>query len=252
MLSLRDVSVRLGESAILDGVDLTALPGEVLLLAGRNGAGKTTLLRVAAGLLAPDRGEVFLGEQPMASFRRRDLAREIALVPQDTTVPFPYSVLELVLMGRAPHLGWLGFETAADRVLAQEALARLGIEGLAERSVLTLSGGERQLVAIARALVQASPLLLLDEPAAHLDLARRVELRRLLRELAAEGRTVVLVSHDLAAAAAMADRVALLAQGRIEAVGAPAEVLVPEHVKATFGVAARWIETEVGPVLRPE
>ena len=248
-LELRGVEVALSGTPILRGVDLELLPGEVVLLAGRNGAGKTTLLRVAARLLAPDAGEVRLGGEALGLLPRREIARRIALVPQDTFVPFPYTVTELVLMGRAPHLGLLGFESRDDRAIVGAALERLGLTLLAERSVLDLSGGERQLVSIARALAQEAPVLLLDEPMAHLDLARRLELQALIRELAADGRTIVLVSHDLGPAAAIADRVALLAEGKILAIGPAEAVLQPDALRATFGIEARLVATEAGPVV---
>jgi iron complex transport system ATP-binding protein len=248
-LTLNGVRVSLGGAPILNGADLEFETGEIVLLAGRNGAGKTTLLRVAAGLIEPEAGHVLLGADAITALPRRSVAKRIALVPQDTAVPFPYTVNEMVLMGRAPHLGLLGFEGRADRALVGEVLARLGIGALAERSILDLSGGERQLVALARALAQQAPVLLLDEPTAHLDLARRLELQTLLRDLAAEGRTIVLVSHDLGPAAGVADRVALLAQGRILEVGPAETVLRPETLRATFGIDARLIVTEAGPAI---
>jgi iron complex transport system ATP-binding protein len=143
-------------------------------------------------------------------------------------------------MGRSPHLGPLGFETPADLDRAREAMARVGIEALADRSVLELSGGERQLVLLARALAQDPRVLLLDEPTAHLDLRHRVSVAALVRELAREGRSALVVSHDLGLAARSGDRIALLRQGELHAVGAPREVLTPEHLRATFGV-----ETEI-------
>ncbi len=251
-LELRGVAVALAGVPVLRGIDLAFEPGEVALLAGRNGAGKTTLLRVAAGLLRPDEGVVLLGDSALAGMPRREVARRIALVPQDTTVPFPYTVTELVLMGRAPHLGLLGFESRADRAIVAAALERLCIDEFAERPVTALSGGERQLVAIARALAQQTPILLLDEPTAHLDLARRLELQTLLRELASEGRTVVLVSNDLGPAASVADRVALLAEGAIHAIGSAESVLQPDALRDAFGIDARLVITEAGPVVVPD
>jgi len=148
--------------------------GSVVTLAGRNGAGKTTLLRVASRVLQPDAGQVRVSGAAIETLSRRALAQEIAVVPQDATVSFPFRAIEIVLMGRSPHLGALGFETRADIELAHQMMARVGVEEFADRSILELSGGERQLVLIARALTQEPRVLLLDEPTAHLDLAHRV------------------------------------------------------------------------------
>jgi iron complex transport system ATP-binding protein len=247
-LSLEGLAVSLGGRPVLAGLDLELAAGELLLLAGRNGAGKTTLLRAAAGLVRPDAGRVALDGRPLAAFSRRELARQIALVPQDTLVPFPFSAGQLVLLGRTPHLGILSFESKTDVAAAEAALARLGLGALADRSVLELSGGERQLVHLARALAQDAPVLLLDEPTAHLDLAHRALVLGCLRELAREGRAVLAVSHDLAAAR-FANRVAFLAEGRLAAAGEPADVLRPETIRAAFGVEAEVLVTPAGPVV---
>lgn len=167
-------------------------------------------------------------------------------------MPFPFRVAELVLMGRSPHLGLLGFESRADERIALAALERLGIAGLADRSVLEVSGGERQLAMVARALAQEAPVLLFDEPTAHLDVRRRLALLELVRELAREGRAVLLVSHDLGLVARAADRLALLCDGRVLAAGPPAETLRPDLLRRAFGVEAEILATSDGaPVVAP-
>jgi iron complex transport system ATP-binding protein len=249
-LGLEGVQVALGARRVLEGLDLALAKGELLLLAGRNGAGKTTLLRAAAGLVRPAAGRITLGGRPLESFSRREVARRVAFVPQQTAVPFPFSAGQLVLLGRTPHLGLLAFERRADVAAAEAALARLGLEALADRSVLALSGGERQLVHVARALAQEAEVLLLDEPTAHLDLAHRALVLACLRSEARAGRAVLVVSHDLTATG-YANRVAFLADGRILAAGSPAEVVRPDLLRAAFGVETRVIDSPAGPVVLP-
>jgi len=251
-LQFDSVAVSLAGRPVLRGVDLELGEGEVLVLAGRNGVGKTTLLRIATGILTPDAGEVRIEGRGLAGRSRRELARILAVVPQETSIPFPFSVAEVVLMGRAPHLGLLGFESSRDLGIARRAMERLGIDHLAGRSILEVSGGERQLAMVARALAQEAPILLLDEPTAHLDVSRRLELLALVRELAREGRSALVISHDLGLAARECDRVALLAEGRILAAGPPAETLEPSLLRRAFGVDAEILRSADGsPVVVP-
>ena len=237
-LRFESLAVELGGRTILSEIDFEVSPGEVVGLVGRNGVGKTTLLRLANGALTASAGRILLGDEPVATLSRRRLARGVALVPQDLHVPFPFRVGELVLMGRAPHQPLVGLESASDVELALEALERLGIGHLADRSITTLSGGERQLVLFARALVQDPGVLLLDEPTAFLDLKHRVEVLREVRAFARSGRAALVVSHDLSLAARSCDRVVLLGSGGVAAVGPPVDVLTPENLRMAFGIEA--------------
>jgi len=238
------VTARVGGQTLLEGIDFEVRPGEVVGLIGRNGVGKTTLLRIASAALAPGAGGVLLGDLPVAHMPRRELARQVALVPQVLHVPFPFRVGELVLMGRAPHQSLVGLESEHDVELALAALARLGIVHLVDRDITTLSGGERQLVLLARALVQDPGVLLLDEPTAFLDLKHRVEVLREVRTFARSGRAALIVSHDLSLAARSCDRVVLLGQGGIVAEGPPESVLSSKNLRLAFDIDA---QTFFGP-----
>jgi len=241
LLAFEALRLRLGARDVLRDVSLELRAGEVLGLAGPNGAGKTTLLRAAYGGIEPAAGRVLLEGRPLARHGRRGVARRLAVVPQEATFTFPFRAGEVVLMGRSPHLPRLGFEGARDRAIAGAALERVGIEALADRSILELSGGERQLVLFARALAQEPAVLLLDEPTAHLDLYHRLHVLELVRELAREGRGALVVSHDLSLAARSCDRIAIAAGGELLAVGTPAEVLRPELLRRAFGIEAQVV-----------
>ncbi len=251
-LGFEDVGIRLGGREVLRGVSLEVAPGEVVGLVGPNGAGKTTLFRIASRVLEPERGMVRVGGRPLESYRRRALAAEMAVVPQEVSVPFPFSLGEVVLMGRFPHLGTLGLESGRDVELARAAMQRVGIAELADRSILDCSGGERQLALVARALVQEPRVLLLDEPTAHLDLRHRMSVLAVVRELAAGGRAALVVSHDLTLAARSCDRIALLSRGALLDVGPPAQVLTPENLRRGFGIEAEVLHAADGtPLVLP-
>ncbi|HXK24934.1 MAG TPA: ABC transporter ATP-binding protein [Myxococcota bacterium] len=237
-LAFDGVALRIGGRELLRGVSLALAPGEIVALVGRNGAGKTTLFRVASRILQPDRGEVRLAGRTLTSFSRRELARELAVVPQDVGIPFPFRAGEVVLMGRTPHQGGLGFESADDLSRARAAMEAVGVAELASREVTALSGGERQLVLVARALAQDPRVLLLDEPTAHLDLRHRTVVLDRVRRFVEDGRSALVVSHDLNLAARTCDRIALLADGRLLACGAPAQVLDAAALRATFAIEA--------------
>jgi cobalamin transport system ATP-binding protein len=223
----------------LDDVSVAVPRGSIVGLIGPNGSGKTTLVRILNGTLAASAGAVSLDGAPLASFSRRDLARRIAVVPQETHVTFDFSALEIVLMGRYAHLGAFAIEGPDDMVIARRALAATGTESLASRQFATLSGGEKQRVVIAGALAQSSDVLLLDEPTTALDIGFQFEIASLLARLNREhGTTMVLSTHDLNLAAMLCTELVLMKQGRVLARGATSEVLTGDNIRQLYGVDA--------------
>jgi iron complex transport system ATP-binding protein len=237
-LEARTLRFSYGENVVVDGVSFAVAAGEMLGILGPNGSGKSTLLRLLSGVLAPAAGSVSVHGHPLAGYSRRQLAQAIAVVPQETVIEFPFSVTEVVLMGRSPHLGGFAFEGDRDVEVARRAMERTGVLDLAHRSIHELSGGERQRVVLARALAQEASILLLDEPGAFLDIRHTVEIYDLLQDLQREGRSIVSVLHDLNLAALYCDRVALLKAGRLVRLGPPAEVI-------TYAALTDVYETEV-------
>jgi ABC-type cobalamin/Fe3+-siderophores transport system ATPase subunit len=222
----------------LAGVSFAIAPGEVFGVIGPNSAGKTTLLRLLTRVVRPGRGVVRLDGRPVGSLGHAELARQIAVVPQEAPRPFPFSVEQLVLMGRYPHAPSRFFESDEDRAQAVAAMDATGVLALAALPLEQLSGGERQRAMLARALAQQPRLLVLDEPTSHLDLRYQAEAAALLQRVNGErGMTVLLVSHDLNLAAEVCDRLLLLSGGRVARVGAPADVLRRDVLEDVFRCA---------------
>jgi iron complex transport system ATP-binding protein len=240
-LELEGVGITRGSRTIVSDVELTVEPGEVVGLLGRNGCGKSSLLRTCFRALRPAAGRVLLDGEDVASLTRREVARRVAVMMQEPADDLGLTLAESVLLGRTPHHRGFGQDTAEDRHRAEAAMARTGVLHLAHRTVPTLSGGERQRMLLARALTQEAQVLLLDEPTNHLDLAYRFELMRLVKET---GVTTLVALHDLDLALAYCDRVAVLDDGRLAALGGPGEVLTPQLVRAVFGV-------EASPIVHP-
>ncbi len=240
-LELEAVGITRGARTIVSDVTLTVAPGQVVGLLGRNGSGKSSLLRACFRALRPDTGRVLLDGTDVASLPRREVARRVAVMMQEPADDLGMTVAESVLLGRTPHHRGFAQDTAEDRQRAEDAMARTGVLHLAHRSVATLSGGERQRMLLARALTQEAQVLLLDEPTNHLDLAYRFELMRLVADT---GVSTLVALHDLDLALAYCDRVAVLDNSRLAALGAPGEVLTPQLVGAVFGV-------EASPIVHP-
>jgi len=220
-------------------VSIEVQRGTILGLLGPNGSGKTTLVRILAGMLRPDSGSVVLDGTSVSDMARRDLARRIAVVPQETQTTFDFSVIDMVLMGRYPHLGPFALEGLADLEIARDALRATGTAALEARSFATLSGGEKQRVVIASALAQASDVLLLDEPTTALDLGYQFEIVALLRRLNSErGTTMVVSTHDLNLAAALCQRIVLLKDGSVIAQGDTATTLTADNIRLLYDVDA--------------
>jgi len=228
-----------GPVPALAGVSLHVARGSLAGLLGPNGCGKTTLLKLLAGVLRPAEGQVSLDGQPLQRLSRRAVARRIAVVPQETHPAFDYTALEMVLMGRHPHLGAFALEGPADLAIAAEALEATGTAHLAHRNYMTLSGGEKQRVVIASALAQSPDVLLLDEPTASLDLGYQLDVASLLRRLNRDrGVTMVLATHDLNLAASLCDSLVLLREGRVLADGTTSDVLTAAMVRRLYDVEA--------------
>jgi iron complex transport system ATP-binding protein len=238
---------------VLEDIDLQLEAGGFLGLIGPNGSGKSTLLRVLAGILKPWSGCVRLDGSDVGGVSRRQMARTIAVVPQETVSPFAFTVGEIVAMGRHPYISRFGGLDADDVRAVAEALERTDTANLTSRSILELSGGERQRVVIARALAQQPRLLLLDEPTNHLDINHQVEVLDLLYDLNRnDGLAIVFVTHDLNAAAEYTDHVVLLTPGgRIHAAGAPGEVITVDHVEAVYDVRVAVVESAGRPRITP-
>lgn len=235
-IEVQGVGYRYPGGGGVSGVSFQAGPAEIVGVVGPNSAGKTTLLHLLSKVLAPAEGRILIEGRELARLGHLELARRLAVVPQEFSVAFPFQVAEVVLMGRYPHAGAAGWGSAADRAAAWKALGEAGIAGLAARRVDEISGGERQLVSIARALAQEPAILLLDEPTAHLDLRHQRTVAEILRNYrAGRGGTALLISHDLNLAAELCDRLVLLSGGTLRASGPPEEVMKRSVLEPAYG-----------------
>ncbi len=252
-LAAEHVAFAYGARAVLRDVSLAVARGAMVALAGPNGSGKSTLLALLAGTRRAAAGAIAVGGRPIDDWERRALARTVAVVPQDTSVTFPYTVAEMVLMGRAPHRPPLGLEGGRDVAIAERVMDETGILHLAARRFTELSGGERQRVVVARALAQEPEILLLDEPTSHLDVRHAIEILELVAAVnGARGVTVVAVLHDLTSAALYFERIAFLRDGALVADGAPGAIVTAATIARVFDADVRVdVDAEGIPAIRP-
>lgn len=235
ILTLENIGFRYGESWTLKGIDLNVLPGQVLGVLGPNGSGKSTLLKVMDGMLTPQEGRILIKNRPLAKLKRSGIAREIAMVSQETFFRFSFSALEVVLMGRFPHLKRLQFEGERDLEVALGALRATQAQDLAGRSIHELSGGEKQRILIARALAQEPRVILLDEPTSFLDLKFKREIFQLIASLSSDqGLSVVVVSHELDLAAQYCHQLMMMKQGKVYDMGDPEQVVNESNIEAVY------------------
>jgi iron complex transport system ATP-binding protein len=255
LLDVSSLSISIAGRTLVENLKCQLVAGEMVALLGKNGAGKTLLLHTLAGLRPPDTGEIRVLGDTRSSLSTREFARRLALLPQDSEDIFPSTVLETALIGRHPHIGRFGWESAEDVAAALKALGAMGLDGLRDRDVLSLSGGERRRLAIAQCLVQDAPVLLLDEPTNHLDPQHRIDSLMLLEQQAAQGKTILMSLHDVNFAARYAGRCLLLfGDGRWQ-LGETRTILNPDTLEALYGIDMKvlpWQGTEYFlPAFRP-
>ncbi len=238
---------------ILKRIEFKASPQEVTVILGPNGSGKTTLFKCILGLWEVRKGEVFINGRSIRTMGRGEVAKNVAIVPQDHEPPFPYSVFDVVLLGRIAHVGLLSSPSRRDKEAARGALEALGIERLADRPYTKISGGERQLVLIARCLAQEAPVMLLDEPTAHLDFRNQVMVLTKVKSIAKEKGLVVLMTlHDPNLALLFSDQVLLLNGGEVVARGGPKEVITEENIRRVYGLDVAFISQDGMELICPK
>jgi len=245
-LAARDLAFGYPGRRIGSAVTLELAAGEVLCLLGPNGSGKTTLFKTLLGLLPPQGGSVMLNGEDARTLSRDAVARQVSYVPQAHGSFFPFSVRDIVLMGRVAHMGLFAAPSARDHAAALDAIRRMGIAHLADAAYTQISGGERQLTLIARALAQDAHMVVMDEPTANLDFGNQVRVLERIRALAGEGIGVLLSTHDPDHAFLCADRVAMLYEGRLMACGAPGEVMTAENLQRIYGVEVAVVTVATG------
>jgi iron complex transport system ATP-binding protein len=237
MIEFKDVCSGYDQNDVLQGVSLTIADNDFAVILGPNGAGKSTLLYTLIGYLPLRRGEIFIKGKPLAEWHKKDLARVIALIPQETVMPFDYTVEEMVLMGRYPWLELMQSYSAKDKEIVQDILEKLDLTSLANRYFSQLSGGEKQRVLLARALAQQTEIILLDESLSQLDINHQIEMMQLLSEInRKDGKCIILISHHINLAANVSSHLILLKAGKLLANGSPEQVLTKPILKQLFGV----------------
>lgn len=245
-IKVTDLHFAYMDKPVLKGISLSIELGEFVGLIGPNGSGKTTFFRILSGVLRPQRGTIEINGRRIGSYHRKDLAQLIAVVPQETVVTFPFSVTEIVLMGRAPYLKGLAFEKTSDLEIVRKSLEETDVLPLADRLISELSGGEKQRVIIARALTQEPQIMLLDEPTSFLDIKHQLDVYDLLHRLNMERRmTVIAVSHDLNLAAQYCSRILLLNNGQVVSDGSPEKVITEENISEVYGAEVLIEKNEV-------
>ena len=231
----KNLKFKYDESWVLDGLSFEGSEGEILGIIGPNGSGKTTILRILSRVLIPQEGEVYIKGKNLLELEQKEIAQIIGVVPQDTYFPFPFTVGEVVLMGRSPWLSGFGFESSEDLQIASQAMALTNTLSFSSRLIFELSGGERQRTIIARALAQQPQIMLLDEPTVYLDIGHQIEIYDLIKKLNAEKKlTLIIVSHDLNLASEYCDCLILLDAGRIYKMGSPKEVITEENLSRVY------------------
>jgi iron complex transport system ATP-binding protein len=236
-ISANEVDFSFGDSDILKEISFRAAEGKLIGVIGPNGSGKTTLLKTLSRVLKPKKGIVYLKGEEISGLSHRQIAKKMAVVPQDTTVNFDFTAYEIVLMGRTPHIGRLDRESPGDRRVARDIMELTNTSELGDRLITTLSGGERQKVIIAKALTQEPRVLLLDEPTANLDICNQIEIMELIRDAVVSKQiTAIMAIHDINLAARYCNEMILLKDGKIFAKGLPKDILTRENIKEVFDV----------------